>query len=214
MARGVWLQGHALLRGAGGQARPAAVTRERRLRVWRHDVGAHDGLLRLCHAVRTHAPAASHRICQQQSWLAPQANACPVAHAVFGLDIGQVTAVKEAHRQRACRDDVDVPSVQQGLRAAERRLARHPDFPNLPASVPLTYVLSMKACLGGEPRERPSFTELATLLEDCSTEVLSGEYINSEGNVWVRARLPGACWRFALPEESRVCGHQMRALRF
>ena len=62
---------------------------------------------------------------------------------------------------------------------------RHPMFPDLPASVPLTYVLSMKACLSELPRERPSFEDLTTLLEDCSSEVLTGSYTNSMGHQWV-----------------------------
>jgi hypothetical protein len=186
MARGVWLQGHTLLRGAGGQARPASVVRERRLRIWRHDVGAHDGLLRLRHTVRARAPARC--IARAGSTCGQHTMPTPLQLHMRSDSVSATSVLQRAHhRAHVFRDDVDAPSVQQGLRAAEERFVWHPDFPNLPASVPLTYVLAMKACLCDAARERPSFTDLATLLEDCSSEVLSGEYTNSEGNVWVRS---------------------------
>ena len=85
----------------------------------------------------------------------------------------------------------------------ERRLVRHPMFPDLPASVPLTYVLSMKACLSEVPRERPSFDDLTTLLEDCSSEVLTGSYTNSMGHQWVR--LSRACPRLHSCSQRHTC---------
>jgi hypothetical protein len=54
-------------------------------------------------------------------------------------------------------------------------------FPQLPASVPLTYTLLMKACLSSNPLSRPSFSQVLTILSDVSEEVLRGCYINSEG---------------------------------
>jgi hypothetical protein len=64
-----------------------------------------------------------------------------------------------------------------------------PAFPDLPASVPLTYTLSMKACLSEKPSERPSFAQVLTLLADMRQEVGGGHYINSEGRVQVRLQL-------------------------
>jgi hypothetical protein len=62
-----------------------------------------------------------------------------------------------------------------------RHYIRHPQFPDLPASVPLIYVLTMKACLSELVEERPPFSDLTVLLEDTASEVDSGSYINSEG---------------------------------
>ena len=65
-------------------------------------------------------------------------------------------------------------------------------FPNLPASVPLTYTLTMKACLSERPEERPRFKQVSTLLSDAALEVANGEYVNSDGAATVRY-LPSAC---------------------
>jgi hypothetical protein len=63
---------------------------------------------------------------------------------------------------------------------------RHPDFPHLPDSVPMTYTLAMKACLSLMPKDRPSFQELETLLGDLCVEIASGSYLNSDGVTVVR----------------------------
>jgi hypothetical protein len=65
-------------------------------------------------------------------------------------------------------------------------LVLHPLFPNLPSSVPLTYTLTMEACLSSAPEERPSFQQLLTLLADVQHEVALGKYINTVGRVQVR----------------------------
>ena len=62
----------------------------------------------------------------------------------------------------------------------------HPRFPNLPGSVPLTYTLTLEACLSSAPEERPSFAQILTLLEDVQHEVSLGEYINTVGRVQAR----------------------------
>jgi hypothetical protein len=66
------------------------------------------------------------------------------------------------------------------------RYVRHPKFPHMPASVPLTYTLTMKACLSTSPQDRPSFTAVLTLLDYMATEVASGRYINTRGHWQVR----------------------------
>lgn len=81
---------------------------------------------------------------------------------------------------------------------AQQRFALHPDFPHLPPSTPLTYVLTMQAALSEHAAERPSFADIVTLLTDNMDEVATGAYINSEGNQVVRARTPGRArfvWR-------------------
>lgn len=39
----------------------------------------------------------------------------------------------------------------------------NPQFPEMPASVPLTYTLTMHACLSASPEERPTFEQVRTL---------------------------------------------------
>jgi hypothetical protein len=69
----------------------------------------------------------------------------------------------------------------------------HPEYPYLPAAVPLTYTLTMKACLSERPEDRPSFSSILVLLEDLLQEVAQGYYINSMGQrqvrLWARCML-------------------------
>jgi hypothetical protein len=64
----------------------------------------------------------------------------------------------------------------------------HPDFPSLPASVPLTYTLMMVACLSEKPGDRPNFDQVVTVLRDIQDEVSSGCYLDSDGVPQVRMR--------------------------
>lgn len=62
----------------------------------------------------------------------------------------------------------------------------HPEFPLLDSSVPLTYTLTMKACLSQKYTERPSFTQVLQLLNDVQIEVSKGRYMDGTGSVQVR----------------------------
>lgn len=79
-------------------------------------------------------------------------------------------------------------AAAEGGREPPRRkpLTRHPDFPDLPSSVPLTYTLAIKACLSREPGERPTFPQLMTIIDDLKDEVSRGHYINGNGRAQVR----------------------------
>jgi hypothetical protein len=57
----------------------------------------------------------------------------------------------------------------------------HAGFPDLPKSVPLTFTLTMYACLSRVPEERPTFSQILTLFKDLGEELTSGSYINSVG---------------------------------
>ena len=59
--------------------------------------------------------------------------------------------------------------------------------------MPLTYTLTVKACLSARPADRPAFSQLLTLLADMVNEVAQGRYVNSEG----RAQVP-PLWLFML----------------
>lgn len=72
-----------------------------------------------------------------------------------------------------------------GFDTSDSDLSHHPDYPSLPAAVPLTYTLVMRACLSQDPAERPSFGHLVSMLEDLKTEVESGSYVDSTGGMQV-----------------------------
>lgn len=84
------------------------------------------------------------------------------------------------------RESPHAAAARAAAAAAGPTLAHHPAFPDLPASVPLTYTLSMHACLSERPTERPSFAQVATLLRDVVVEVSDGCYVNSHARVQVR----------------------------
>lgn len=85
-----------------------------------------------------------------------------------------------------CSDELDEPDAQQPRCA----FVRHPAFPYLPASVPLTFTLTMKACLSENPDERPTFGQILTIFDDLVFEVASGSYLNSLGQMMVRWSSP------------------------
>lgn len=87
------------------------------------------------------------------------------------------------------RESPHAAAARAAAAAAGPTLAYHPTFPDLPASVPLTYTLSMHACLSERPTERPSFAQVATLLRDVAVEVSDGCYVNSHARVQVRLPL-------------------------
>jgi hypothetical protein len=62
----------------------------------------------------------------------------------------------------------------------------HAGFPELPVSVPLTFTLTMYACLSRLPEERPTFSQILTLFNDLDEELSTGRYINSVGQLEVR----------------------------
>ena len=103
----------------------------------------------------------------------------------------------------------------------------HPEFPLLDACVPLTYTLTMKACLSHKYTERPSFAQVLQLLNDVQVEVSKGRYMDGTGSVQVRRAVPhsvpqlqAACCvascRLTLRMQhqcSGACGKSLRPLR-
>lgn len=63
----------------------------------------------------------------------------------------------------------------------------NPRFPRLPSVTPLTFTLTMKACLSDTASERPTASQLRTLIADMRHEVAQGSYICTEGCARVRA---------------------------
>jgi hypothetical protein len=57
----------------------------------------------------------------------------------------------------------------------------NPSYPNLAPYVPLTYALTLHACLRDHHRERPTFAQVIALLEGVQQEVASGEYVDLSG---------------------------------
>jgi hypothetical protein len=73
-----------------------------------------------------------------------------------------------------------------GKSRAKKDVKLNPRFPRLPPTTPLTYTLTMKACLSTAAHERPTATQLRTLLNDMNLEVQQGQYIDCNGNRRVR----------------------------
>lgn len=67
------------------------------------------------------------------------------------------------------------------------------EFPHLPASVPLTFTLTMTACLSERPSDRPTFAQICTIFGDLCSEVARGYYINSAGMLQARSRVALSC---------------------
>jgi serine/threonine protein kinase len=63
----------------------------------------------------------------------------------------------------------------------------NPGYPNLDPVTPLTYALTLHACLRDHHRERPTFEQVISLLEDVQREVASGQYDDLNGGVRVSA---------------------------
>jgi hypothetical protein len=112
----------------------------------------------------------------------------------------------------ATSDPDDVVVVGAGEpEVIETEYIAHPSFPKLPASVPLTYTLTMVACLSAKPEDRPSFAQVLTVLSDVEAEVARGQYINSVGVTQVFISLKcaqfekkGAKQSYEIPHETFV----------
>eukprot|EP00892_Ulva_mutabilis_P001622 jgi/Ulvmu1/11460/UM077_0003.1 len=81
-----------------------------------------------------------------------------------------------------CTPDTTESSARASSGGRSASLVRHPAFPALPPSTPLTVELAMRACLSADLAERPAFAELQQIFDDVAAEVASGEYIDSSGN--------------------------------
>jgi hypothetical protein len=91
----------------------------------------------------------------------------------------QQQRLRRRQRRRGCGDSGRVRARKS--EPPPSACVRHPAFPDLPADVPLTYALTMHACLCALPADRPSFRDVVTLLDDTRAEVAAGSYLNLEG---------------------------------
>jgi serine/threonine protein kinase len=106
------------------------------------------------------------------------------------------------HVRSSCRRGSRSTTHTLGIAMASGDFERHPGFPHLPASVPLTYTLTMQACLSARPEERPSFAQVLVLLRDVAAEVATGGYINSLGRMQARPAAPSHTAHCAHPSGS------------
>lgn len=88
-----------------------------------------------------------------------------------------------SRRSSPCSSEPGSPAADadEARGAHDMHYERHPAYPSLPTSVPLTYTLTMTACLSERPKDRPTFSHLLVILEDLVQEVARGSYINSDG---------------------------------
>eukprot|EP00892_Ulva_mutabilis_P008546 jgi/Ulvmu1/6063/UM027_0041.1 len=82
---------------------------------------------------------------------------------------GPAIAMPQPPKRRSSSDDWECEYVP------------HPTFPDVPGVVPLTFTLTMHACLSLKPSERPTFDQVVTLLNDLEDEITTGSYIDSNG---------------------------------
>lgn len=83
-----------------------------------------------------------------------KANNAPVA-TTSATDRNATEAEKE--KAQETKDEQDAEEDEGG------GYVINPQFPEMPASVPLTYTLTMHACLSASPEERPTFQQVPTL---------------------------------------------------
>lgn len=87
--------------------------------------------------------------------------------------------------QAACK----ICTAKRNLKATGGKLKKNvklnPRFPWLPKETPLTYTLTMKACLSRTASERPTASQLRTLISDMRREVSQGRYVCTEGSIMV-----------------------------
>lgn len=106
---------------------------------------------------------------------------------------------KQSEEAEASRRSAEDERTQQSLEEDEPPFAdkadvdemdvdfvMHAGFPELPTVVPLTFTLTMHACLSRLPEERPTFSQIITLFKDMRQELSSGKYIGSLGQSEVR----------------------------
>jgi hypothetical protein len=113
--------------------------------------------------------------------------------------MGDLTILcRDYQEAEASNDNPTAATTSERHAPVEKAFDRHPEYPALPATVPLTYTLTMKACLSETPADRPTFSNILVLLEDLVNEVAQGSYVNSNGSVQVRYPLENSIFSFQL----------------
>jgi hypothetical protein len=99
-------------------------------------------------------------------------------------------------RSTACADAHDALFTLESIGECgdDTTFVQRAEYPRLPASVPLSYTLTMAACLSERPSDRPSFSHLLVLLHDMAIDAATGQYINSVGVLQVCTVLTLMCW--------------------
>eukprot|EP00892_Ulva_mutabilis_P012770 jgi/Ulvmu1/9866/UM057_0020.1 len=111
---------------------------------------------------------------------------CPVyikrpARGSMAADSSRATGAAPAPASNRPRSDDASSSDAAAQQKPQFEYLMHPAFPELPEGAPLTFTLTMHACLSPAPTDRPTFDQVRTLLSDLNEEVQTGQYINAIG---------------------------------
>ena len=104
--------------------------------------------------------------------------------------------------------DKEVNNEQSGRGAVgAQAYVLNPAFPTLPTAVPLTYTLTMHACLSASPDERPSFEQVRPLpLQELVSDSLSAIGNRTSASVmYVFATGLQRLWAFAVVSQTLNC---------
>lgn len=94
----------------------------------------------------------------------------------------ETTAQYAAEEEGAAGGDCETVEPDEDEEVEKQKVyVINPEFPRLPFSVPLTYTLTMVACLCSNPDERPTFAQVSFRHQGSSRSCCLCQHMNSAG---------------------------------